>query len=452
MTALPQAAADTLLVTEVFSTIQGEGPAAGRPATFIRTGGCNLSCNFCDTPYTWDASRFDLRQEMARRPVDSILEAVDTPIAVITGGEPLLHQKSEGWDRLLAGLVQADKQIHIETNGTMAPSRRTASMVTLAVVSPKQEHADAGSRTGADPWRPDVLAEWAVAGPAGSVDPQGRRPHRSRLRGRAHGGRPGRLADERGVAHARGGGRGHVAVPVAHGRGVRRRPRGQRHPPAACAGLGRGTGTLMARLPDHAFDCPCCNGPGHRDAAAGQAVQALLDTFGVPHDEHTAETPARVARAFRELLSGYEEDPGEHLERRFPGPEDAGLVALQGIRFTSLCAHHLLPFTGTATVCYMPTPGSPIVGLSKLARVLEGYARRLQTQEVLGAQVADELDKRLSPMGAAVIITAHHGCMGIRGVRQPDALMTTSSLRGVFRTQPESRAELMALHETGMRR
>jgi GTP cyclohydrolase I len=186
----------------------------------------------------------------------------------------------------------------------------------------------------------------------------------------------------------------------------------------------------------------------HRLVAGRRAVADLLAAFRIPVDEHTRETPARVARAFCELLSGYEEDPGAHLERQFPGPDDAGLVALQGIRFTSLCAHHLLPFSGVATVAYLPVSGAPIVGLSKLARVLDGYARRLQTQEVLGAQVADELDTRLSPLGAACIITAHHGCMGIRGVKQPDAVMTTSSLRGRFRQDDAARAELMALHRT----
>src|SRR3954452_1768813 len=121
--------------------------------------------------------------------------------------------------------------------------------------------------------------------------------------------------------------------------------------------------------------------------AARMAVVALLDSFGVPDSEHTFDTPRRVAAAFAELLAGYDEDPADHLDRQFPGPADAGLVSVQGVRFTSLCAHHLLPFTGAATVAYLPRPGRPIVGLSKLARVVEGYARRLQSQEVLGSQV-----------------------------------------------------------------
>lgn len=179
---------------------------------------------------------------------------------------------------------------------------------------------------------------------------------------------------------------------------------------------------------------------------AQQAVAAMLDAFGVPVDEHTRETPARVSRAFCELLAGYEEDPSEHLLRTFPGPVEGALVAAQGVRFTSLCAHHLLPFTGHATIAYVPEDGAPIVGLSKLARVVTGYAARLQSQEILSSQVADALVSRLKTQAAGCVITAHHACMGIRGVRQPDAVMTTSSLRGKFLTDPMARAELMALH------
>lgn len=187
-----------------------------------------------------------------------------------------------------------------------------------------------------------------------------------------------------------------------------------------------------------------------RQVGATRAITDLLAALGVPQDEHTADTPGRVAKSFLELLAGYGEDPADHLDRQFPGPQDAGVVVLSGIRFTSLCAHHLLPFSGTGTVAYLPDPGQPIVGLSKLARVLEGYARRLQTQEVLGSQVADAIVAKLAPTGAACILTAHHDCMGIRGVQQPDARMTTSSLRGSFLTEPMVRAELMALHSAGV--
>lgn len=183
-----------------------------------------------------------------------------------------------------------------------------------------------------------------------------------------------------------------------------------------------------------------------RKARAADAVRDLLAALEVPVDDHTRDTPVRVARSFLELLAGYNEEPGDHLSTTFPGPASSGLVVCRGIRFTSLCAHHLLPFTGIATVAYMPDDGAPIVGLSKLARVLEGYARRLQTQESLAAEVTDTLTARLRTVAAGCVITAHHACMGIRGVRQPDAEMVTSSLSGRFLTDSAARAELMSLH------
>jgi GTP cyclohydrolase IA len=181
-------------------------------------------------------------------------------------------------------------------------------------------------------------------------------------------------------------------------------------------------------------------------AAARQAITGLLDSFGVPASEHTADTPRRVASAFAELLAGYAEDPADHLGVTFPGPDDAGLVAVRGLRFVSVCAHHLLPFTGTATVAYIPEAGAPIVGLSKLARLLTGYAARLQTQETLGAEVVAALADRLKTKAAGCVITARHGCMTVRGIRQPDADAVTSALVGGFLTDPAARAELMALH------
>lgn len=139
------ATADTLTVSEVFGpTVQGEGPTCGRPASFIRLGGCNLTCTWCDTSYTWDARRHDLRRELRRRPVAALLDEVlahGTPIAVITGGEPLLHQPQPAWGRLLTGLSAAGRQVEVETNGTIAPSRLTAELVTRFNVSPKLAHA-----------------------------------------------------------------------------------------------------------------------------------------------------------------------------------------------------------------------------------------------------------------------------------------------------------------------
>ena len=133
-------------VSEVFGpTIQGEGPYAGRQAMFIRLGGCNLSCSWCDTPYTWDASRFDLRQEIVARDVQKVLAEMDamTELVVITGGEPLLHAKSAGFEELLRGLSEMGKSVHIETNGTITPPDRVLSLVSVFVISPKLENAGA---------------------------------------------------------------------------------------------------------------------------------------------------------------------------------------------------------------------------------------------------------------------------------------------------------------------
>src|SRR5690606_15215668 len=127
-------------------------------------------------------------------------------------------------------------------------------------------------------------------------------------------------------------------------------------------------------------------------------------------------TPRRVAAMWAEVLAGYSQDPAEHLTVTFPAPPDPGLVVVAGIRVQSTCAHHLLPISGTATVAYRPGLGRRVVGLSKLARLVEGYSRRLQVQERLGHQVVDAIDRRLAPDGAACVITAEHGCMTLRGV------------------------------------
>lgn len=158
---------------------------------------------------------------------------------------------------------------------------------------------------------------------------------------------------------------------------------------------------------------------------AAVAVKNLLAAFGVDEGDHTAETPARVARMWGDLLAGYTEDPAVHLRKTFSAPERPGAVIVSGIALRSTCAHHLLPFTGTATVAYMPRSGAPVVGLSKLARVVHGYARRLQVQERIGAQVVDALESELNPVWAACVITAGHDCMRLRGVREHEARTTT---------------------------
>jgi 7-carboxy-7-deazaguanine synthase len=145
------ATAGTLTVSEVFGpTVQGEGRTCGRRASFIRLGGCNLTCAWCDSAYTWDASRYDLREELRRRAADGLLAEVlghGTPVVVITGGEPLLQQGQPAWERLLAGLGGAGREVEVETNGTVPPSDLTARLVTRFNVSPKLAHAgDPASR------------------------------------------------------------------------------------------------------------------------------------------------------------------------------------------------------------------------------------------------------------------------------------------------------------------
>jgi organic radical activating enzyme len=152
-------ASGTLVVSEVFGpTVQGEGLTCGRRASFIRLGGCNLSCLWCDAAYTWDARRYDLRAELRRRDVDGLLDEVlehCAPVVVITGGEPMLHQRQPAWDHLLAGLDEAGREIEVETNGTRAPSDLTARLVTRFNVSPKLSHSGGPS---ARRIRPDALA------------------------------------------------------------------------------------------------------------------------------------------------------------------------------------------------------------------------------------------------------------------------------------------------------
>lgn len=136
---------ESLVIAECFGpTLQGEGPSVGRVASFIRTGGCNLTCGWCDTPYTWNADRYDLRQELTRAPIAGVLAEVvghATPLVVITGGEPLLHQNQEGWRTLLDSLDKMGKRIEVETNGTIVPDSFTIACVDQFNVSPKLAHA-----------------------------------------------------------------------------------------------------------------------------------------------------------------------------------------------------------------------------------------------------------------------------------------------------------------------
>ena len=159
--------------------------------------------------------------------------------------------------------------------------------------------------------------------------------------------------------------------------------------------------------------------------------------------EGLKNTPKRVVESWDEIYSGYNKNPKEILDATFNGEGYDGIVLLKDIEFYSTCEHHLLAFTGKAHVAYIPT--DKIVGISKLARLVEVYAKRLQNQERITTQVADALIDHLKPLGAAVIIEASHSCMGCRGVKKNHAIMTTSAMRGVFFDKAEARAELMRL-------
>ncbi|GAA1961948.1 GTP cyclohydrolase I [Amycolatopsis minnesotensis] len=184
------------------------------------------------------------------------------------------------------------------------------------------------------------------------------------------------------------------------------------------------------------------------DLAAG--IRSWLTHRGLdPDDPNLADTPERVGRAWAELTAGYDQDPAVVLERTFPVERSDGMIAVTGVPFTSCCAHHLMPFTGTATIAYLPVAGAPVVGLSKLPRLLDIYAHRLQVQEQLTHQVTDALDTYLKTEGSACLVRAEHGCMTQRGVRKPGATMLTTSVTGRFATEPELRAHVLAVHQGG---
>lgn len=180
-------------------------------------------------------------------------------------------------------------------------------------------------------------------------------------------------------------------------------------------------------------------------AEAEAAVRTLIRWAGDdPDREGLLDTPARVARSYGELFEGYGTDPREYLERVF---EEVGgydeLVVLRNIRVVSFCEHHMLPVTGVAHVGYLPS--KRVVGISKLARVVQGFARRLQIQEKLTADVAKAIDEILKPRGVGVVIQAEHSCMTIRGVNNPGSVLSTSHLIGAVRNDPKTRQEFLRL-------
>jgi GTP cyclohydrolase I len=182
---------------------------------------------------------------------------------------------------------------------------------------------------------------------------------------------------------------------------------------------------------------------------AEAAVRTLLRWAGDdPAREGLVDTPLRVARAWREWFSGYSLDPDAYLARTFEEVEGYDeMVVLRDIPFESHCEHHLAPIIGKAHVGYLP--GGKVVGISKLARVVEAYSRRLQVQEKLTAQIADCIERVLQPRGVGVVIEASHECMTTRGVHTRGVSMVTSTMRGLFRDDARTRAEFLAFVEVG---
>ena len=182
---------------------------------------------------------------------------------------------------------------------------------------------------------------------------------------------------------------------------------------------------------------------------AEAAVRTLIEWAGDdPDREGLLDTPARVARAYKELFAGYDADPREYLERTF---EEVGgydeMVVLRDIRVVSFCEHHMLPFIGKVHVGYLPD--RRVVGISKLARVVNGFARRLQIQEKLTSEIAEAIHDILEPRGVGVVIVSEHSCMTMRGVNTPGSRLTTSHLTGVLRDDPRTRQEFLEFVRNG---
>jgi len=174
------------------------------------------------------------------------------------------------------------------------------------------------------------------------------------------------------------------------------------------------------------------------------AIIQLLTHLGEdPTREGLLDTPKRVIKAFKEMTDGYDKDVAAILGTTFDVGDVDEMIVVTGIDFVSLCEHHMLPFTGTASVAYIP--GERVVGLSKIPRIVEAFSHRLQVQERLTRQITTALDQYLGTKGSACLITSGHACMGHRGIKKPNAKMTTSSLTGAFRSDPEVRHEFLTL-------
>jgi GTP cyclohydrolase I len=187
--------------------------------------------------------------------------------------------------------------------------------------------------------------------------------------------------------------------------------------------------------------------PSREEAEA--AVRTLIRWAGDdPNREGLRDTPKRVVKAYRELYAGYEQDPGAVLDRVFEEVEGYGdIVLVRDIPFASHCEHHMVPFVGHAHIAYYPSAG--VVGLSKLARLVDVYARRLQTQEAMTVQIAEALDEALRPRGVAVMIEAEHMCMSMRGVQKAGASTITTQFTGVFKDEPAEQVRFLTLVRHG---
>lgn len=180
-----------------------------------------------------------------------------------------------------------------------------------------------------------------------------------------------------------------------------------------------------------------------------RAVREILLAIGEdPDRDGLRNTPARVARLYAEVFAGLREAPDHHLKVVFEADHDE-MVMVRDIALTSMCEHHLVPFIGKAHVAYIPNDDGRVTGLSKLARLVDAYAKRPQVQERLTTQIADEIERTLQPKGVLVVIEAEHLCMSMRGVRKPGATTVTSAVRGLFRDNTATRFEAMRFIERG---
>jgi GTP cyclohydrolase I len=182
---------------------------------------------------------------------------------------------------------------------------------------------------------------------------------------------------------------------------------------------------------------------GVDQARVEKAVAEILEAIGEnPSRDGLVDTPSRVAAMYEELFAGLNDDPGRHLTVTFAADHDE-MVMVRDIPFASLCEHHLVPFIGRAHVAYIPNSDGRITGISKLARLVEGYARRLQVQERMTTEIADAIEAALDPRGVLVVVEAEHLCMSMRGVKKPGTQTVTSAVRGLFRSDQATRAEAM---------